>query len=104
MEEFLKRIHEIHGTRIQTLLGPVRLRWAHFGPFQYEMDGPLETVVKLGPFTLLHSNRCVRVVLKWKVDAFYRCRTPIPFSHFGMEEKRSFVCENEMGPAQPNRA
>ena len=54
----------------------------------------------LGPFW----TRCVRAVLKWKVDAFYRCRTPIPFSHFGKEEKWSFVCENEMGPAQPNRA
>ena len=84
--------------------GPVQLRWAHFGQFQYDMDGPVETVAKLGPFTLLHSNRCARAVLKWKVDVFYRCRTPIPFSHFGMEEKWSFVCENEMGPAQPNRA
>jgi len=31
------------------------------------------------------------------VDAFYRCQTPIPFSHFGMEGERSFVCGNAMG-------
>ena len=89
--------------RTKSDLGPVQLRWAHFGQFQYEMDGPVETVAKL-PFTFLHSNHCVRAVLKWKVDAFYLCRTPIPLPHLGMEEKRSFVCENKMGPAQPNRA
>jgi len=42
--------------------------------------------------------------LKWKVNYLYRCQTAILSSHFGMEGKRSFVCENEMGPAQPNRA
>ena len=31
-------------------LGPVWLRWAHFGPFQCEMDGPVETVVNSTPF------------------------------------------------------
>ena len=53
---------------------------------------------------LLYSTRCVRAILKCKVHAFYHCRTPIPSSHLGMEGKRSFVCEIEMGPAQPNRA
>lgn len=56
-----------------------------------------------GPLTLLYSDHCIRALLKLKVDAFYSCRTEIPFSHFRIEEKRLFAYEKEMGLAQLKR-
>ena len=38
------------------------------------------------------------------IEAFCYCQTAILFSHFELEEKQSRVCDNKMGPAQPDRA
>ena len=84
--------------RTKSGLGPVHLRRAHFGPFRYEMDGPVETVAKLGPFTFLNSNRCVRAVLKWKVAfAEHRFHSPI------LEWKRNSRLYVKTKLAQRNR-
>jgi len=52
----------------------------------------------------LHGHFVGALLWNGMVDTFYRCQTPISFSHSGMEGQPSFVWGNGMGPAQPNRA